>query len=167
MLVLVSAVTVLTDLAIAVVVGVVVSTLVLAWKSSQNIHTRVDTGENGEKIYLLDGPLYFASAESFTALFKPREDPQEVIIDFQGTRVFDASGLQAIDLLAEKYKRQGKNLKLRHLSPDCKALLEKAGNLMTVNVIDDPKYGVAVDYGARFDGEKPVKNAGISQPLKR
>ncbi len=166
-LILVSAVTVLTDLAIAVVVGVVVSTLVLAWKSSQNIHTRVQTGENGEKIYLLDGPLFFASAESFTALFKPREDPQEVIIDFLGTRVFDTSGLQAIDLLAEKYNRLGKNLQLRHLSPDCKALLEKAGNLMTVNVIDDPNYGVAVDYGARFDGEKPKKDAGISRPLAR
>jgi SulP family sulfate permease len=166
-LILVSAVTVVTDLAIAVVVGVVVSTLVLAWKASQNIHTRIETGENGEKIYLLDGPLFFASAESFTALFKPREDPQEVIIDFLGTRVFDTSGLQAIDLLAEKYKRLGKNLQLRHLSPDCKALLEKAGDLMTVNVIEDPKYGVAVDYGARFDGEKPKSWGGISKPLGR
>jgi len=166
-LVLVSAVTVLTDLAIAVVVGVVVSALVLAWKSSQNIHVRVEFGADGEKIYLLDGPLYFASAESFTALFQPREDPQEVIIDFLSTRVIDTSGLQAIDLLAEKYKRLGKNLQLRHLSPDCKALLEKAGDLMTVNVIDDPKYGVAVDYGARFDGETPKVGPGISKPLAR
>jgi sulfate permease, SulP family len=166
-LLLVSAVTVLTDLAIAVVVGVVVSALVLAWKSSQNIHVRVQTGANGEKIYQLDGPLFFASAESFTALFNPREDPQEVIIDFLSTRVIDASGLQAIDLLAEKYKRLGKNLQLRHLSPDCKALLEKASDLMTVNVIDDPKYGVAVDYGARFDGETPKVGAGISKPLGR
>ena len=166
-LLLVSAVTVLTDLAIAVVVGVVVSTLVLAWKSSQNIHARVGADEHGTKVYLLDGPLFFASAESFTALFNPREDPQEVIIDFLGTRVFDASGLQAIDLLAEKYKRLGKNLQLRHLSPDCKALLQKAGDLMTVNVIDDPKYGVAVDYGARFDGETPRVDAGISKPLAR
>ncbi len=164
-LVLVSAVTVLSDLAIAVVVGVVVSTLVLAWKSSQNIHTRIQTGENGEKIYLLDGPLYFASVESFSALFKPREDPQEVIIDFFGTRVFDTSGLQAIDSLAEKYKRLGKNLRLRHLSPDCRALLEKAGDLMEVSVIDDPHYGVAVDYGARFDGEQPKTGPVLSQPL--
>ena len=88
-----------------------------------------------------------------------------MIIDFLGTRVFDTSGLQAIDLLAEKYKRLGKNLQLRHLSPDCKALLDKAGDLMTVNVIEDPKYGVAVDYGARFDGEKPKSWGGISKPL--
>ncbi len=166
-LVLVSAVTVVTDLAIAVVVGVVVSTLVLAWKSSQSIHTRVETGDNGEKIYLLDGPLFFASIESFNALFKPREDPDEVIIDFFGTRVFDTSALQAIDSLAEKYKRQGKNLRLRHLSPDCQELLAKAGNLMEVNVIDDPQYGVAVDYGARFDYEKPKSNRGISNFWKR
>ncbi len=166
-LVLVSAVTVLTDLAIAVVVGVVVSTLVLAWKSSQNLHKRVQVGANGEKIYLLDGPLYFASVESFSALFSPREDPDEVIIDFLGTRVFDTSGLQAIDSLADKYKRLGKTLHLRHLSPDCRALLEKAGDLMEVNVIDDPKYGVAVDYGARFDGEEPVTGKGISKPMAR
>jgi SulP family sulfate permease len=166
-LVLVSAVTVLTDLAIAVVVGVVVSTLVLAWKSSQNLHARVQIGDKGEKIYLLDGPLYFASVESFNALFLPREDPDEVIIDFFGTRVFDTSGLQAIDSLSDRYKRLGKNLHLRHLSPDCRALLKKAGNLMEVNVIDDPTYGVAVDYGARFDGEEPQTGKGISKPMLR
>ncbi|MBW2704631.1 MAG: sodium-independent anion transporter, partial [Deltaproteobacteria bacterium] len=121
----------------------------------------------GEKIYLLDGPLFFASVESFSALFTPREDPQDVIIDFFGTRVFDTSGLQAIDSLAEKYKRLGKNLRLRHLSPDCRALLDKAGNLMEVNVIDDPHYGVAVDYGARFDGEQPKTSPGISNPFSR
>jgi len=164
-LILVSAVTVLSDLAIAVVVGVVVSTLVLAWKASQNIHARLQTGEGGEKIYLLDGPLFFASVESFSALFSPRDDPQEVIIDFFGTRVFDASGLQAIDTLADKYKRLGKNLHLRHLSPDCRALLKKAGDLVEVSVIDDPQYGVAVDYGARFDGEEPKTDAGISTTL--
>jgi SulP family sulfate permease len=150
-LVLVSGVTVATDLATAVVVGVVVSTLVLAWKSSQTIHTRVMTTEAGEKVYLLDGPLYFASVESFAALFNPREDPQEVIVDFLGTRVFDHSALQAIDSLAEKYKRAGKNLHLRHLSPDCKKLLEKAGDLVELSIIEDPRYGVAVYYGARFD----------------
>lgn len=150
-LVLVSAVTVITDLAIAVVVGVIVSALVLAWKASQNIHTRVKVGASGEKIYLLDGPLFFASVESFHDLFTPRDDPQEVIIDFLGTRVMDTSALQAIDSLAEKYKRAGKNLHLRHLSPDCKVLLKKAGNLMEVSVIEDPHYGVVVDYGARFD----------------
>ena len=166
-LILVSAVTVLSDLAIAVVVGVVVSTLVLAWKSSQNIHTRLQTGEDGEKIYLLDGPLFFASVESFSALFSPRDDPQEVIIDFFGTRVFDSSGLQAIDSLADKYKRLGKNLRLRHLSPDCRALLEKAGALVEVDVIDDPQYGLAVDYGARFDGEEPKADGGISETLSR
>ncbi len=152
-LVLVSAVTVATDLAIAVVVGVIVSALVLAWKASQNIHTRVRFSEAGEKIYLLDGPLFFASVESFNALFIPRDDPDEVIIDFLGTRVMDTSGLQAIDSLAEKYKRAGKNLHLRHLSPDCKKLLDKAGDLMEVSIIEDPQYGVAVDYGARFDDE--------------
>jgi SulP family sulfate permease len=154
-LVLVSAVTVISDLAIAVVVGVIVSALVLAWKSSQQIHVRIETTENDEKIYKLDGPLFFASIESFNALFTPRRDPQEVIVDFLNTRVVDHSGLQAIDALAERYKRAGKNLHLRHLSPDCQALLNKAGGLVEMSVIEDPKYGVAVDYGARFDELDP------------
>ena len=103
----------------------------------------------------------------FAALFNPKDDPKEVIIDFLGTRVFDASGLQAIDSLADKYKRLGKNLRLRHLSPDCRALLDKAGGLMELSVIDDPQYGVAVDYGARFDGEEPKTDTGISSSLSR
>jgi SulP family sulfate permease len=166
-LVLVSAVTVASDLAIAVVVGVIVSALVLAWKASQRIFTRIDFTEDGAKIYLLDGSLFFASVESFNRLFNPREDPEEVIIDFLGTRVFDHSGLQAIDALAVKYKRAGKNLHLRHLSPDCKALLEKAGDLVEVSIIEDPRYGVAVDYGARFDGEVPSDNTLHEQLLER
>jgi SulP family sulfate permease len=89
--------------------------------------------------------------ESFAALFNARQDPQEVIVDFLGTRVIDHSALQAIDSLAERYKRAGKNLHLRHLSPDCKALLDKAGSMVELSVIEDPQYGVAVDYGARFD----------------
>jgi len=154
-LVLVSAVTVFSDLAMAVVVGVIVSALVLAWKSSQTIHTRIKIGEAGEKIYLLDGPLFFASVESFAALFNPKDDPQEVIIDFLGTRVLDHSGLQAIDQLAEKYKRARKSVHIRHLSPDCRALLTKAGDLVEVSIIEDPMYGVAVDYGAGFDVKSP------------
>lgn len=154
-LVLVSLVTVATDLAIAVVVGVIVSALVLAWKASQKIHVRIESSDAGEKVYLLSGTLFFGSVESFAALFKAREDPDEVIVDFLETRVLDHSGLHAIDALAERYKRAGKTLRLRHLSPDCRALLEKAGNLVVVSVIEDPRYGVAVDYGARFDDEIP------------
>jgi sulfate permease, SulP family len=154
-LVLVSSVTVFSDLAIAVAVGVVVSALVFAWKSSQRIHARIEVDAAGRRTYLLDGYLFFGSVESFALLFSPREDPQEVVVDFLGTRVLDHSGLQAIDTLAEKYKRAGKSLQLRHLSPDCRALLEKAGDLVAVDVIEDPRYGVAVDYGARFDGEQP------------
>lgn len=150
-LILVSLVTVVSDLAVAVVVGVIVSALVLAWKASQKIHVRVRMGEDGEKIYLLSGTLFFASVESFAALFNPREDPDHIVVDFLETRVLDHSGLNAIDTLAEKYRRQGKSLRLRHLSPDCRMLLERAGDLVEVSVIEDPTYGVAVDYGARFD----------------
>ena len=144
-LILVSAVTVATDLAIAVVVGVIVSALVFAWEHAKHINVKTYTAENGSKVYELHGPLFFGSVHSFMELFDPRNDPDEVVIEFQHSRVGDHSGLEAIDNLAERYLNAGKTLHLRHLSPECRQLLRKAGNLVEVNVIEDPKYHVAVD----------------------
>ncbi|OMH38109.1 SulP family inorganic anion transporter [Motiliproteus sp. MSK22-1] len=143
-LVLVSGVTVATDLAIAVVVGVIVSALVFAWQHAK--HIRVVTSQEGEsKIYRLHGPIFFGSVNNFLGLFDPKNDPDDVVIEFQYSRVSDHSGLEAIDTLAERYIAAGKTLHLRHLSPECRQLLRKAGDLVEVNVIEDPKYRVATD----------------------
>ncbi|WP_210396688.1 SulP family inorganic anion transporter [Motiliproteus sediminis] len=143
-LILVSGVTVATDLAIAVVVGVIVSALVFAWQHAKYI--RVVTSMEGEtKIYRLHGPIFFGSVNNFLGLFDPANDPDDVVIEFQYSRVADHSGLEAIDTLAERYISAGKQLHLRHLSPECRKLLRKAGDLVEVNVIEDPKYHVATD----------------------
>ena len=167
-LVLVSAVTVISDLAIAVIVGVIVSALVFAWKSSTRMVARTEADEKGRKVYRLTGPLFFGSIESFNALFDAKADPDRVIVDFAGTRVLDHSGLQAIDNLAERYKRAGKTLRLVHLSADCKALLTKAGSMVKASHEEDPIYGIAVDYGERFEQvEIPAEQAylpGIPRP---
>jgi len=144
-LVLVSGVTVATDLAIAVVVGVIVSALVFAWEHAKHINVKTYMADNGSKVYELHGPLFFGSVHSFMELFDPRNDPDDVVVEFQHSRVGDHSGLEAIDNLAERYLNAGKTLHLRHLSPECRQLLHKAGNLVEVNVIEDPKYYVAVD----------------------
>ncbi len=144
-IVLVSAVTVATDLALAVLVGVVVSALVFAWKHAKVIHAIEETDASGAKIYSLRGPLFFGSAKSFSNLFDPKSDPADVVIDFQHARVSDHSAIEAIDNLAERYIKAGKELHLRHLSPDCRNLLRKAGSLVEVNVIEDPTYHVAAD----------------------
>jgi SulP family sulfate permease len=136
----VAIVTVLTDLAIAVIVGVIISALVFAWQHAKNIEVRVSTEEHGWKIYDLHGSLFFASTQNFLALFSPKDDPAEVVIDFRNARVKDHSGLEAIDLLAERYTQQGKKLHLRHLSPDCLELLDKARGMIEVNVMEDPLY---------------------------
>lgn len=149
-LVLVSGVTVVEDLAIAVVVGVIVSALVFAWKSSTRIFTRVEMDEKGRKVYRVVGPIFFGSIESFNSLFDPKDDPDRVIVDFAESRVLDHSGLQAIDNLAERYKRSGRTMRLVHLSADCKALLTKAGTMVKASEEEDPIYGVAVDYGERL-----------------
>ncbi|MGB0953375.1 MAG: SulP family inorganic anion transporter [Planctomycetota bacterium] len=142
---LVSAVTVMTDLAVAVFVGVIVSALVFAWKHAQVIHAVAEIDENGSKIYCLRGPLFFGSSKSFLELFDPKNDPDDVVIEFRHARVSDHSAIEAIDSLAEKYLNLGKKLHLRHLSPECTVLLKKAGDLVEVNMIEDPTYHVASD----------------------
>ncbi len=142
-LILVSGVTVATDLAMAVVVGVIVSALVFAWDAAKRMGSYTSIDENGSKIYELSGPLFFGSIQSFRDLFDPKGDPDDVVIDFKNTRVYDHSGLEAIDALAERYVKAGKKLHLRHLSPECRQLLHQAEDLVEVNVIEDPKYKVA------------------------
>ncbi|MFT7676706.1 MAG: SulP family sulfate permease [Planctomycetota bacterium] len=143
--VLVSAVTVMTDLAVAVLVGVIVSALVFAWKHAKVMHAVSSTQEDGTKVYSLRGPLFFGSAQSFGDLFDPNGDPNDVIIEFERARVSDHSAIEAIDTLADRYLKVGKTLHLRHLSPDCRKLLKRAGKLVEVNVIEDPHYHVADD----------------------
>jgi SulP family sulfate permease len=145
-IILVSAVTVFTDLAIAVVVGVIVSALVFAWETAHHIRVEVKSSDKKKKVYVLHGQLFFASISQFKDLFDPKNDPEEVIIDFQHSRVWDHSALEAIDGLAERYLKNGTNLHLRHLSPDCKGLLYKAGNLVEEDKDGDPHYRVVVDY---------------------
>lgn len=149
-IVLVTVVTVATDLAIAVVVGVIVSALAYAWNNARRIHAieRESVSDKGAKVYEIQGPLFFGSTDGFVEIFKIDEDPESVIVDFKYSRVVDQSALQAIEAVAGKYEAAGKKLTLRHLSRDCHQLLTKAGHLM-VDSQDDPEYGIAVDYSVR------------------
>ena len=144
-LVLVSAVTVFTDLAIAVATGVIVSALVFAWQSARRIDSESSINDDGVKTYHLNGPLFFGSVRSFHDQFNPNDDPDEVAIDFRSSRVCDHSGLEAVNNLTERYLSLGKKLRLKHLSPECRSLLANAGSMIEVNVIEDPRYRVAVD----------------------
>jgi SulP family sulfate permease len=144
-LILVSAVTVFTDLAVAVVVGVIVSALVFAWEHAKHINIKTYDDEKGSRVHELNGPLFFGSVKNFLELFDPEADPDDVIIEFQNSRVADHSAIEAIDTLAERYIRAGKKLHLRHLSEECRTLLKKAGDLVEVNVMEDPRYHVADD----------------------
>ena len=144
-LLLVSAVTVATDLAVAVVVGVIVSALVFAWEHAKHILVEAREDHKGSTVYAVTGPLFFGSVTSFLERFDPSKDNDDVVIDFARSRVADHSGLEAIDTLAERYVSVGKTLHLVHLSEECRKLLRKAGSLVEVNVIEDPKYFVADD----------------------
>ena len=142
-MVTVTLITIFADLAVAVIAGVIISALVFAWKHAK-IYARTYQ-EGQKKIYELEGPLFFGSVQSFLEKFDPSKDPFEVVIDFKRARVMDQSGVEAIDKITKKYKEAGKSIVLRHLSPECKQLLQEAGPYCTWEE-DDPNYRVAIDY---------------------
>lgn len=133
------------NLALAVLLGVVISALAFAWENAKRIRARKYVDAAGVKHYELYGPLFFGSVQAFSDKFAPATDPAEVVIDFQDSRVADMSGLDALHKLTERYQRQGKTLRLRHLSPDCRQLLRNAGALVEVNIEEDPQYRVATE----------------------
>jgi len=139
----VAAITVIADLAIAVVAGVIISALVFAWEHAKHINARAYLDDRGWKVYELEGTLFFASAAGFQSLFIPKDDPRDVVIEFRRARVMDHSAIEAIDTLAARYTSFGKRLHLRHLSPDCLELLSNAKEMVEVDAFEDPHYHIA------------------------
>ena len=133
------------DLASAVILGVALSALVFAWNKSKHLIADVSIDERGQKVYQLHGVLFFGTVSRFRELFTPQDDPDEVVIDFYFSRVYDQSGLEAINALAERYQSVGKRVHLRHLSEDCRRLLDRAGDLVEVDISEDPHYHVLAD----------------------
>ncbi len=142
----VAVITVLTDnLALAVIVGVILSALSFAWESASKIFVKQSQNEQGNNVYEVHGTLFFASKDRFQELFNPKQDTNDTYVDFGNSKVLDHSAIQAIDKLATRYKRVGKTLHLQHLSAECRLLLKTAKNLVEVNVLEDPTYHVADD----------------------
>jgi SulP family sulfate permease len=147
-LILVSSLTVIFDLAIAVVSGVIISALVFAWENAKKIRARKRYKEDGTKIYEIWGPLFFGSISAFNDKFDVKNDPESVEIDFVEARVSDHSAIEAIFALVEKYQAANKKIILKHLSEDCKVLLYKASPIFTDIIeedIDDPRYHLAAN----------------------
>jgi SulP family sulfate permease len=133
------------NLALAVLIGVIISALVFAWESAKRIRARKYIDDKGVKHYEIYGPLFFGSITTFLEKFDVQNDPAEVIIDFKESRITDMSAIEALNKLTERYNKAGKKLQLRYLSPDCRALIKNAESVIDVNVIEDPEYKVVVD----------------------
>jgi SulP family sulfate permease len=145
-MVLVTLITAIThNLAVAVLLGVIISALAYSWENAKRIRARKYVDEHGIKHYEIFGPLFFGSTTAFSEKFDIQNDPDEVIIDFQESRVADMSGIEALNKITERYKKAGKKIHLRHLSKDCILLLENADAIIDVNVLEDPTYKVVVD----------------------
>jgi len=133
------------NLALAVIIGVIISALVFSWDNAKRIRARKSIDENGVKHYEIYGPLFFGSVTVFNEKFDVLNDPQEVIIDFEESRVVDMSAIEALNKITERYHKAGKKVHLRHLSKDCMKLLKNAAKIIDVNVLEDPRYKVLVD----------------------
>lgn len=133
------------NLALAVMIGVIISALVFAWDNAKRIRARRFIDNNGIKHYEIFGPLFFGSISAFNDKFDVSNDPQEVVIDFSESRVSDMSAIEALNSLTERYLKVGKTLHLRHLSEDCRKLLTNADKIIEVNVMEDPAYRVMED----------------------
>ena len=144
-IILVTVLTVAFDLAIAVLAGVIVSSLVFSWENAKRIRARKFIDEYGVKHYELFGPLFFGCIELFNSKFDVENDPNEIIIDFKESRIMDQSAIECINKLSEKYLKKGKSVHLRHLSKDCIKLIKRADKICDVNLLEDPDYFVAID----------------------
>lgn len=141
--ILVAVITILLhNLALAVLIGVIVSALVFAWESAKRIRARHFVDVNGIKYYEIYGPLFFGSTTTFMEKFDIQNDPDHVIIDFKESRISDMSAIEAVNNLTKKYSQLNKKVELRHLSQDCRQLLKNADAVINVNVIEDPNYKV-------------------------
>jgi len=150
LVIIVAAITVfLHNLALAVLVGVILSALFFAWESAKRIRARKFIDEDGIKHYEIYGPLFFASTTNFAEKFDVAKDPDEIIIDFKDSRVSDMSAIEALNVVTQRYSKVGKKVHLRHLSDDCRRLLKNADALIEVNILEDPTYKVAVDETTR------------------
>ncbi|AAZ24192.1 SulP family inorganic anion transporter [Colwellia psychrerythraea] len=144
-IILVSGVTVYSDLAVAVIVGVIVSALVFAWEHAKHILVHRSVNEDGSTVYEVNGPIFFGSIANFLEQFTPEDDSDDVIVEFKNARVVDHSAIEAIDTLAERYLSRNKNMHLKHLNKECKELLHKADKLVELNIIEDPEYHIVSD----------------------
>lgn len=133
---------VLHNLALAVLVGVVISALVFAWDNAKRIRARKYIDDKGVKHYEIFGPLFFGSVTAFTDKFDPVHDPEQVVIDFRESRIVDMSAIDALDKLSKRYAQYSKELHLKHLSEDCRKMLKNAEAVIDVNIQEDPTYKV-------------------------
>lgn len=157
-MVLVTLITAIThNLAIAVLLGVIISALAYSWENAKRIRARKYIDDDGIKHYEIFGPLFFGSTTAFAEKFDVQNDPEEVIIDFQESRVADMSGIEALNKLTERYAKAEKKIHLKHLSKDCILLLKNADEIIDVNVLEDPTYKVVVD--------KVKKDIEITRPF--
>jgi SulP family sulfate permease len=144
--IVVAAITVvLHNLALAVLIGVIISALVFAWDNAKRIRARKSIDSEGNKVYEIYGPLFFGSTSNFLDKFEPENDPTIIIIDFLESRVTDMSAIEILHRITERYASLGKKVILRHLSPDCRNLLQNAKGLIEVNIELDPTYKVMPD----------------------
>ena len=134
------------NLAIAVLVGVVISALNMAWQASKRVSVVSSFDEeNNVQYYEVRGPLFFASSTNFKESFDFNLNVDTVVINFLNSRIVDQSAIVAIDEVSQRYRDNGIKVLLSHLSSDCMELLDEANDFMDVDILKNPYYRIPSD----------------------
>jgi len=134
------------NLAIAVLIGVIISALNVAWQASKRIWVVPSFDEeNNVQYYEIRGPLFFASTTNFKESFDFDLDVDAVVINFLQSRITDQSAIVSVGEVVERYSKKGIKVYLSHLSSDCSDLLNENDEFVQVDVLKDPFYRIPSD----------------------
>ena len=125
-IVAVTVITVFTDLAFAVLCGIIIAALNFAWQQARQLYADSSLERDGSKLYRVHGTLFFASTTTFLNQFDPANDPAQVTLDCSHLSFVDYSAIAALMTLRERYAKAGKHLRVLNVSERCKKLLKRA-----------------------------------------
>lgn len=120
-------VTILThNLAIGVVVGVALSAIFFSRKIADIIHVESHLENNDqERVYRIDGQIFFVSVETLINSFDFREKVESVTIDLTHAHLWDQSAVDSIDKVVFRFRRRGVKVHLIGLNEASATLLDR------------------------------------------
>lgn len=114
------------NLAIGVLIGVLLSGIFFAGKVARMFRVISTLSEDGRtRTYRVEGQLFFASADDFSAAFDVREVLDMAVIDVSGAHIWDISSVAALDGVVLKFRRAGTEVRLAGLNAASETIVDR------------------------------------------